>query len=86
MGLIDKFYNNKEVAMKYYVYFNNVANDKEVAEFDTFKQAKSYCNAMNNGKKPYKPGSIGSHYCYEVYEGEMDDESEPIWATDWFFD
>lgn len=72
--------------MKYYVYYNNVDCDREVAEFDTLRQAKSYCNAMNNGKQPYSPGSIETHHSYEVYEGEVEDDSEPIWTTDWFFD
>ena len=86
MELIDKFYDKKEKAMKYYVYYNNICCDKEVAEFDTLRQAKSYCNAMNNGKQPYTPGSIETHHCYEVYRGEVEDDSEPIWGTDWFFD
>ena len=86
MSLIDKFYDKKETAMKYYVYYNNIGCDKEVAEFDTLRQAKSYCNSMNNGKQPYTPGSIETHHCYEIYQGEVEDDSEPIWATDWFFD
>ena len=95
MGLIDNFFSNKqesaketfkETAMKYYVYYNNIATDKEVAEFDTLRQAKSYCKSMNNGKNPYTPGSTETHHCYEIYEGEVADDSEPIWATDWFFD
>lgn len=86
MSLIDKFYDKKEATMKYYVYYNNIGCDREIAEFDTLRQAKSYCNAMNNGKQPYTPGSIETHHCYEVYEGEVEDDSEPIWTTDWFFD
>lgn len=87
MNLIDQYYESKEeTAMKYCVYYNNIATDREVAEFDTLRQAKSYCNAMNNGKQPYTPGSIETHHCYEVYKGEVTDDSEPVWTTDWFFD
>lgn len=86
ISLIDKFYDKKETTMKYYVYYNNIGYDKEIAEFDTLRQAKSYCNSMNNGKQPYTLGSIETHHCYEIYQGEVEDDSEPIWCTDWFFD
>lgn len=77
---------NNDKTMAYHVYYNNIAIEKEVAEFNTLRQAKSYCKSMNNGKQLYTPGSTETHHCYEIYEGEVDDDSEPIWATEWFFD
>lgn len=74
--------------MTYTVLKNNGWGDfHDEGEFNTLKEARAYCKAMTKGKEKVRtPKQSGrSVFWFEVYRGEVEDESQPYEVTDEYY-
>lgn len=84
---------------KYQVYYNRNVEIRNVAEFDTLEEAKSYCDKNAQGYEPVcdednNYDGRGNNFRYEVYEGdpvnidedgEIIDQKESVYETPLYY-
>ncbi len=73
--------------MTYTVLKNNGWGDfHDEGEFNSLKEARAYCKAMTKGKEiATYPRQNKSVFWFEIYRGEIEDDSQPWEVTDTYY-